>query len=99
MTNIYNKIIKKLNTYLKMDKKLIRLTESDLHKIINESVKKVIKESVYDEAEQKADKIANFIGYDEAFRILANLVCMDDPRKLLEYTSKMEKMYYADGIV
>lgn len=99
MTNIYNKIIKKLNTYLKMDKKLIRLTESDLHKIINESVKKVIKESVYDEAEQKADKIANFIGYDEAFRILANMVCMDDPRKLLEYTSKMEKMYYADGIV
>ena len=82
-----------------MNKKLIRLTESDLHKIINESVKKVIKESVYDEAEQKADKIANFIGYDEAFRILANLVCMDDPRKLLEYTSKMEKMYYADGIV
>ena len=80
-------------------KKLVKLTESDLHRIVKQSVKKVINESVYDDAEQKADKIANFIGYDEAFHILANLICMEDPRKLSEYTSKMEKMYYADGIV
>ena len=82
-----------------MNKKLIRLTESELHRIVKQSVKRIMSESVYDDAEQKADKIANFIGYDEAFRILANLICMDDPRKLLEYTSKMEKMYYANGIV
>ena len=31
-----------------MDKKLIRLTESDLHKIINESVKNVLNEVGYE---------------------------------------------------
>jgi hypothetical protein len=30
-----------------MNKKLIRLTESDLHRIVKESVKKVIKEGNY----------------------------------------------------
>ena len=80
-------------------KKIVKLTESDIHKIVKQSVKKIMNESIYGNAEEKADKIANFIGYDEAFHILANLICMDDPRKLLEYTSKMEKMYYANGIV
>ena len=32
------------NTYYNMNKKLIRLTESDLHKIVKESVKKILKE-------------------------------------------------------
>jgi hypothetical protein len=82
-----------------MNKKLIKLTESDLHRIVKESLKRTISESIYEKAEEKADKIANFIGYEDAFHSLANLICMDDPRKLLEYVSKMEQQYYADGIV
>ena len=82
-----------------MNNKLIRLTESDLHSIVKESLKRTISESIYEKAEEKADKIANFIGYEDAFHSLANLICMDDPRKLLEYVSKMEQQYYADGIV
>ena len=35
---------KQLNTYLNMSKKLIRLTENDLHKIIKESVNKILNE-------------------------------------------------------
>ena len=34
-----------------MNKKLIRLTESDLHKIVKESVKRVLKESAFNEYE------------------------------------------------
>lgn len=34
-----------LNCNLNMNKKLIRLTESDLHRIVNESVKRIVKES------------------------------------------------------
>jgi len=82
-----------------MNKKLIRLTESDLHRIVKESTSRILKENIYEKAEERADKIANFIGYDKAFHSLANLICMEDPRKLLEYVSKMEKQYYADGIV
>lgn len=36
--------INKLNTYYNMNKKLIRLTEGDLHRIVKESVKKILKE-------------------------------------------------------
>ena len=32
-----------------MEKKLIKITESDLHKIIENSVKRIIKEDIYDD--------------------------------------------------
>lgn len=35
-----------LNTYYNMNKKLIRLTESDLHRIVKESVNKVLRETI-----------------------------------------------------
>ena len=35
---------KQVNTYLNMNKKLIRLTESDLHRIVKESVSRIISE-------------------------------------------------------
>lgn len=38
-----------LNCNLNMNKKLIRLTESDLHRIVNESVNKVLKEGIEDD--------------------------------------------------
>lgn len=34
-----------INTYLNMNKKLIRLTESDLHRIVKESVNRILRES------------------------------------------------------
>jgi WD40 repeat protein len=37
-----------LNCNLNMNKKLIRLTESDLHRIVKQSVSKILKESSYD---------------------------------------------------
>ena len=37
-----------LNCNLNMNKKLIRLTESDLHRIVKQSVNKILKESSYD---------------------------------------------------
>lgn len=76
-----------------------RLREPDLHRIVKESVKRIVNENIYEKAEEKADKIANFIGYEDAFRSLANLICMEDPRKLLEYVSKIEQQYHANGIV
>ena len=35
--------------YYNMNKKQIRLTESDLHRIVNESVRRIIKEGLVDE--------------------------------------------------
>ena len=35
-----------INTYYNMNKKLIRLTESDLHRIVKESVSRLLKESI-----------------------------------------------------
>ena len=37
-----------LNCNTNMNKKLIRLTESDLHRIVKQSVNRVLKESSYD---------------------------------------------------
>lgn len=80
-------------------KKTIRLNERDLHRMIKESVKNILNEGIHDNAEQEADKIADFIGYEQAFHALANLVCMDDPNKLLEYVQKIKEMYYANGVI
>lgn len=48
-----------------MNKKLIRLTESDLHKIVKESVNKVINEGLWDAIEQNEyyeyDQFVDFI--------------------------------------
>ena len=42
-----------------MNKRLIRLTESDLHRIVKESVKKVLKESIMDEFGKRFDEITS----------------------------------------
>ena len=49
--NIYNK-----NIYYNMKKQIIRLTESDLHKIIENTVKRVIKEDFNDDYNTAMDK-------------------------------------------
>ena len=45
LNTVFNAKYNKTNENKKMNKKLIRLTESDLHRIVKESVKKVIKEA------------------------------------------------------
>ena len=83
-----------------MAKNIIRLTESDLHKIVKESVQRALNENEFDAAQQRAEKIGEFIGYDEAYRHLIALIAnTDGPQKVLEYASKLEKMFYANGIV
>ena len=44
-----------LNTEQYMDKKLIRLTESDLHKIVKESVNKILRESILSEIDLQVE--------------------------------------------
>ena len=83
-----------------MAKNIIRLTESDLHRIVKESVGRMLKENEFDAAQQKAEKIGEFIGYDEAYRHLIALIAnTDGAQKVMEYASKLEQMYYANGIV
>ena len=45
-----------------MAKKLIRLTESDLHRIVKESVNRVLKESIYNGLQQEVEQIVTSIG-------------------------------------
>ena len=45
-----------------MNKKIVRLTESDLHKIIKESVRKVVNKA-YGTSPQKDIKVANRVLY------------------------------------
>lgn len=83
-----------------VNKRVIRLTESDLHRIVEESVGRMLKENEFDAAQQKAEKIGEFIGYDEAYRHLIALIAnTDGAQKVMEYASKLEQMYYANGIV
>lgn len=45
-----------------MNKKLIRLTESDLHRIVKESVNRVLKENVYNGLQQEVEQIVTSMG-------------------------------------
>lgn len=44
-----------------MNRKHIRLTESDLHRIVRETVNKVLKESEFDDGSQMMDELAKYI--------------------------------------
>ena len=46
-------------------KKVIRLTESDLHRIVNESVKRILKESEWDTYLQQDDDEPTTFEYDD----------------------------------
>ena len=48
-----------------MKKQVIRITESDLHKIIKESVKKIIKEWDRDINPDDEEEFRRYMGYDE----------------------------------
>ena len=57
---------KKANESKNMNKKLIRLTESDLHRIVKESVKRILKESMQPNHEEIWNKIQN--AWNEALK-------------------------------
>ena len=51
-----------------MSKKLIRLTESDLHRIVKESVKKILKESIdFEEIEERVYEVSRPLKDSTAF--------------------------------
>lgn len=99
MTNIYNKIIKKLNTYLKMDKKLIRLTESDIHRIVKESVNRVLNEVNGLYTNENGDGVYDSQSVYSYFKELTNKYGEKRLLKLLFQEIGWEKMYgYLNGL-
>ena len=66
-----------------MAKRLIRLTEGDLHKIIKESVKKILRESIEGDFESCADKSSK--EYQEGFQEgIKDARSAEDRNKLLD---------------
>ena len=68
-----------------MTKKLIRLTESDLHNIIKESVKKVLKESYNDDNTHTSNYIGS-IGNKEEIITLKSILDDLDEAGLLSFS-------------
>ena len=56
--------------YYNMNKKLIRLTESDLHKIVNESVQKILRETEMHDEVQALGRVYKLI--EEILSIVEN---------------------------
>lgn len=50
-----------------MNKKLIKLTEGDLHKIVQESVNRILREGLYDTDE---DNEIYDVGYEDKYRVV-----------------------------
>jgi hypothetical protein len=50
-----------------MNKKLIRLTESDLHKIVRESVKRILREEIYGMPGRKISSFRGEVPYDDDY--------------------------------
>lgn len=61
-------------------KKVIRLTESDLHRIINNSVKKIVKESSYYDYRENIDEIMKEV--QDGVNKLKLIMYQEDDRKL-----------------
>lgn len=69
-------------------KKRIRLTESDIHRIVKESFKNIIKESsdinyeyeqLYENIQSLTNEISNFVG----FKIMGNEIASEQTKELL----------------
>lgn len=69
-------------------KKIVRLTESDLHRIVKESVKRILRE------EDKYDLPTG--GYDLHARLTD--CAFDEPETLEDFDKKMKERDYYDGI-
>lgn len=70
-------------------KKLIRLTESDLHNIIKESVKRIIKEGHYSsDSAQKWDQVREMVGDDAMIQELWNYLDADSIDDFIEHMDR-----------
>ena len=75
-----------------MNKKLIRLTESDLHRIIKESVNRILKESIEGDFESCADKSSK--EYQEGFQEgIKDARSAEDRNKLLDKVDFVLRRY------
>ena len=72
--------------YIKMNKKLIRLTESDLHKVIKESVNRVLNEISIDTLQRAQDK---------AFKDFDSMLWLDDEDYDEDLDNKRQRQYNA----
>ena len=70
-------------------KKLIRVTESDLHNIIKESVKRIIKEGHYSsDSAQKWDQVREMVGDDAMIQELWNYLDADSIDDFIEHMDR-----------
>ena len=82
-----------------MDKKLIRLTESDLHRIVKESVNKVLNEANGLYTNENGDDVYDSQSVYSYFKELANKYGEKRLLKLLFQEIGWEKMYeYLNGL-
>ena len=82
-----------INCNLNMDKKLIRLTESDLHRIVKESVNKVLNEANGLYTNENGDDVYDSQSVYSYFKELANKYGEKRLLKLLFQEIGWEKMY------
>lgn len=72
-------------------KKLIRLTESDLHRIVKESVKRTLKEGHYSsDSAQKWDQVREMVGDDAMIQELWNYL---DADSIDDFIKHMDRNY------
>jgi len=70
-------------------KKLIRLTEQDLHRIVNESVKRMLKEGHYSsDSAQKWDQIREMVGDEAMIQELWNYLDADSIDDFIEHMDR-----------
>lgn len=69
-----------------MNKKLIRLTESDLHRIVKESVNKILKENdenyYYDDAIEALQMSDGFLGFEEWYPAFQDELDVDEAEEI-----------------
>jgi len=70
-------------------KKIVRLTEQDLHRIVNESVKRMLKEGHYSsDSAQKWDQIREMVGDEAMIQELWNYLDADSIDDFIEHMDR-----------
>ena len=70
-------------------KKIVKLTEQDLHRIVNESVKRIIKEGHYSsDSAQKWDQVREMVGDEAMIQELWNYLDADSIDDFIEHMDR-----------
>lgn len=85
-----------------MNKKLIRLAESDLHRIVKESVKRIIREGLYDNEQDFYNKFGNQSQYPAnefmpPFEGELSMTAQYSPEDYERRMSDWDPEYFLDG--